>query len=196
MLFRSARPGWIGYIAVDDVDASAGQITASGGTLFVPPTDIPGVGRFALAADPSGAPFYIMRGLSQSDSIVFSHEDPQIGLCGWNELCTPDQAGAWAFYSGLFGWVNDDEMDMGPMGKYQFIRHGFRVGAVMPFAADMGPPHWNFYFRVADIDAAKAKAEERGAQIIFGPMEVPGGEWVFQGFDPQGAHFCIVGAKS
>lgn len=29
----------------------------------------------------------------------------------------------------------------------------------------------------------------------MGPMEVPGGEWIIQGMDPQGAVFALVGAK-
>ena len=52
------RPGWLGYIGVDSVDAMATAILADGGRQHVPPTDIPGVGRFALMADPQGVPFY------------------------------------------------------------------------------------------------------------------------------------------
>ena len=50
-----ARPGWLGYLAVPDVDAYATKIVAAGGAIYRPAADIPGVGRFAVAGDPHGA---------------------------------------------------------------------------------------------------------------------------------------------
>ena len=50
-----ARPSWIGYIWVEDVDKALPKLTAAGGAVFKPPSDIPGVGRFAVVADPDGA---------------------------------------------------------------------------------------------------------------------------------------------
>src|SRR5215210_8558123 len=46
-----ARPGWIGYIGVDDVDAYAARVEQAGGAIHKPAEDIPGVGRFAVVAD-------------------------------------------------------------------------------------------------------------------------------------------------
>ena len=62
------------------------------------------------------------------------------------------------------------------------------------------PPHvpvngWNYYIRVAGIDAAKASVEANGGKVLHGPMEVPGGDWILNGIDPQGAMFALVGAK-
>ena len=59
---KGMRPGWLGYVGVDDVDKIAAEIVQVGGTQHMPPTDIPGVGRFAMVADPQGVPFYVMRG--------------------------------------------------------------------------------------------------------------------------------------
>ena len=52
---------WLLYVAVQDVDATAQKIGDLGGCLFVPPSDIPDVGRFAVAADPNGAAFAIFK---------------------------------------------------------------------------------------------------------------------------------------
>jgi predicted enzyme related to lactoylglutathione lyase len=52
---------WLVYVAVDDVDAIAQRIEELGGCLFVHPQDIPGIGRFAVAADPGGAVFAVYR---------------------------------------------------------------------------------------------------------------------------------------
>jgi predicted enzyme related to lactoylglutathione lyase len=46
---------WLPYVAVESVDAVAGTAGSLGGTVFVPPTDIEGVGRFSVTADPQGA---------------------------------------------------------------------------------------------------------------------------------------------
>ena len=42
----------------------------------------------------------------------------------WNELTTTDSAGAFQFYSQLFGWKILEEMDMGPLGKYRIFGQG------------------------------------------------------------------------
>ena len=187
---------WLGYIGVDDVDASVANIRAAGGQIHMEPEDIPGVGRFAFVADPQGVPFYVMRGSSEGSSNAFSYEKPRDGHCAWNELSTTDPVGAMAFYTGQFGWVKDGDMDMGPMGKYEFIRHGEQIGAIMPKMPEQPVAAWSYYFRVPDIDAAKAQAESASGQIIHGPSEVPGGDWIISGIDPQGAMFSLVGKRS
>lgn len=195
MAEHGARPAWLGYIAVDSVDASVASITVAGGSVMMPAMDIPGVGRIAMVADPHGAPFYIMTPIGEGESHAFSKDRPRIGHCAWNELITPDQAASWAFYGKHFGWVMDGEMDMGPMGSYQFIAHDGMLGAMMKGTPEMGPPHWNQYFRVADIDAAVAAVKAGGGSVIMGPMEIPGGDFSLNGIDPQGAHFGLVGQR-
>jgi predicted enzyme related to lactoylglutathione lyase len=53
-------PHWMPYFAVDDADATVAQIQALGGSITVPPQDIP-YGRFAVAQDPQGAFFSIIK---------------------------------------------------------------------------------------------------------------------------------------
>ncbi|MBO9465502.1 VOC family protein [Tropicibacter sp. R15_0] len=53
-------PHWFTYIAVDDVDASVEATTAAGGEIRRPAFDVPGIGRIAIIADPTGAPVGIM----------------------------------------------------------------------------------------------------------------------------------------
>ena len=54
-------PLWMPYVAVADCDATAARVTALGAQLIVPPTDIPGVGRFAALIDPLGACIAFMK---------------------------------------------------------------------------------------------------------------------------------------
>ena len=57
MVEGGMKPGWVGFIGVDDVDAYAKRVEQGGGKLHCAPMDIPNVGRFASAEDPQGAVF-------------------------------------------------------------------------------------------------------------------------------------------
>jgi predicted enzyme related to lactoylglutathione lyase len=52
--FGGAPTHWMAYVAVDDVDAAAHRVVELGGSVCVPPTDIPTVGRFCVINDPTG----------------------------------------------------------------------------------------------------------------------------------------------
>ena len=49
------------YAQVDDVQASLEKAVALGGTQVVPPTEIPGMGRFAMFTDPEGNLFGVYK---------------------------------------------------------------------------------------------------------------------------------------
>lgn len=53
-------PHWGIYITVDDVDATAKKAEELGGSVIVPPTDIPKVGRFSVLRDPQGVAFSVI----------------------------------------------------------------------------------------------------------------------------------------
>jgi predicted enzyme related to lactoylglutathione lyase len=195
---HGARPTWLGYISVEDVDRSVAAIEQAGGKALMPAFDISNIGRIAMVADLQGAPIYVMKpippaGRENEQSDVFSPTAEQ--RVGWNELNTTDPAGARRFYGEQFGWDSSDFMDMGEMGEYRFLdHHGTRIGAlcgVMPG----GQPKWRFYFRVPSIKAAKETTEQKGGTIRMGPHQVPGGDWIIIGSDPQGAEFALVGGE-
>ena len=50
-----AGPCWIGYVGVDDVDATAGRISRLGGGVHVPPTNVADISRFSVFSDPQAA---------------------------------------------------------------------------------------------------------------------------------------------
>ena len=185
-----ATPGWLFYIGVDDVDASVARIVAAGGSVRMPAIDMAGVGRMALVADPQGIPFYVMRGASDEDSTAYAPTG--MGKCNWNELMTPDQAGANAFYAQVFGWTYPDKMPMGEMGDYIFFAVGNEtIGATMT-APPGPPPAWQFYFRTPDIDVAAETVRTRGGTVHAGPMDVPGGDRIIVASDPHGTMFGVV----
>jgi uncharacterized protein len=189
------RPAWMGYIAVDDVKAYADKVKAAGGAIHRPPTEIPNVGTFAVASDPGGAGFLLFKG----NSAEAPAQDPmKRGHIGWHELHgggDPEQS--FAFYSGLFGWTKGEAMQMGAMGTYQiFTTKDRQSGGMMKKMAEEPAPHWLYYIAVAAIDAAAERVRSAGGKVVRGPHEVPGGAWIINGLDPQGAMFALVGSKN
>ena len=192
---QGMKPAWLGYVGVDDVDATVTQIEAKGGKVLVPAFDIE-VGRIAMVSDPQGNAFSVMKpippaGAPDAKSDVFSPDAEQ--RVSWNELSTADPVAARAFYGELFGWVSDDFMDMGEYGEYRFFDHdGTRIGAVCGVMPG-GSGGWRYYVNVPSISAAVDAVKAGGGQVSVGPHEVPGGGHIIIGNDPQGAEFALVG---
>lgn len=187
-----AKPAWFGYVAVPDVDAYAERVTQAGGAIHRGPADIPGVGRFAVAADPQGAVFVLFR----------AHGAPQEplpymtpGTVGWHELHAKDWAQAYSFYAPLFGWQKGEALEMGPMGTYQLLGAGSGDFGAMFTNAEVPRPFWLYYVSVGDIDAAAARIAEAGGMVTHGPSPVPGGMWILHLRDPQGAMLGLVGTR-
>ena len=187
-----AKPKWLFYIGVDDVDATVEAVVTRGGAVHLPAFDMPGVGRMAMVADPQGVPFYVMRGEPDEPSTVWARDG--LGKCNWNELITTDQAAANQFYAEVFGWTYPERMAMpGDLGDYVFVAaNGETIGATMTVNGDQRDPGWLFYFRAPDIDAAVAQVTAGGGQVVFGPHEVPGGDKVIMALDPHGAAFGVA----
>jgi predicted enzyme related to lactoylglutathione lyase len=60
MAAAGGRSRWLPYFEVADCDAVAAKAAEQGGSVTSPAQDIPGVGRFAVLADPSGAAFAVI----------------------------------------------------------------------------------------------------------------------------------------
>lgn len=193
MIAGGAKAVWLGYFGVDDVDATVAAIVADGGQVHLPAFDIPNVGRLAMVTDPQGVPFYVMRGASPESSNAYQRMG--IGHVSWNELMTPDDKAAIAFYEKQLNLTTAGSMPMGEMGDYTFLANteskGEAIGAVMRVPPGKNPG-WDFYFRVPEISSAKARVEAGGGVVRMGPMQVPGGEWVINCTDPEGVIFGLV----
>jgi hypothetical protein len=188
-----ARPGWLGYIGVQNADDCVKAAEAKGGRVCHAPQDIPGYGRFAVLADPQGAIFCIIAPSAEyagSSSDVYRRGVPGFG--GWHELLTDNPNAAFDFYSGLFGWEKDQAFDMGDMGVYQlFSIDGVQTGGIMKRPAQLPVSFWNYYFNVDSVGDAATRIAKGGGQIVMGPHQVPDGSWIVQGFDPQGAMLSL-----
>ncbi len=191
---------WLPYVAVPDVDATVAKAQELGGSVMVPPTDIPEAGRFAVLNDPQSASFCVY--CSATDEQGSHDGERQVGEFSWHELVTTDNEAAFSFYSELLGWQTTEIMDMGEIGTYHMFNRGIGppAGGMFNKTADMpGPPGWLLYVRVENLEQSIEKAKELGGQLLVGPIEVPGGDHIAQFLDPQGAAFalhCASGAES
>ncbi len=194
---QGARPCWLAYIEVADVDAATRAIEADGGSTWMR-MDLP-VGRIAMVGDPMGTPFYVMKPVPPPDqpdarSDVFDPKATQ--RVRWNELASPDLARAKQFYARHFGYRFDEVMPMGPLGDYCFMDHeGMRLGAIMQQAEAAPAAGWVPYFGVPSAAAARRAIEAHGGRLLQDLQEVPGGDWVAVAADPAGAVFGIAGPK-
>lgn len=190
LLDMGVPSNWGGYISVPDVDIWAEKVRAAGGQIHRAPDDIPEAGRFAVAADPHGSTFTLF--CSNREMPPLSTEAP--GHVGWHELLAGELEPAWDFYSGLFGWVKHQAVDMGPdHGIYQtFGSAEGAFGGMMKKPSTLPIPVWNYYSRVPALGAALTTATAAGATVINGPMQVPGGQWIAVAIDPQGGHFSLI----
>jgi len=191
-----APPSWIGYVYANNVDATVDRIKELGGTVYVPPSDIPNIGRFAVVADPQGATIALFNTPNQPPE-GSTPEPGTPGRIGWHELMTSDWQKAFAFYSELFGWQKGEGHDMGPMGIYQmFSAGGAPTGGMFNKPPEVPVSFWLYYVNVDGVEPAADRVKSAGGQIINGPMEVPGGSWIVQCKDPQGAMFALVGKRN
>ncbi len=187
-------PGWLGYVGVEDVDATLAQAQKLGARVHHAPTDIPGVGRFAILADPQGAVFALFK--PNGASTPPAPMTP--GTIGWHELHAADAEKAFAFYSALFGWQRNSGDRYGAAWastRSSATKARRWVSAACSTSRQRRPSrYWLYYFAVADIDAAAARVTASGgtsaaaARSARRHLDHPGA-------DPQGAAFALVGMR-
>ncbi|HWU86335.1 MAG TPA: VOC family protein [Kofleriaceae bacterium] len=190
-----AQPYWQANVEVANVDETVAKVKQLGGQVYHA-EDVPNVGRFAVIADPQGAVIAVFTPSSE----MKSHDITKGGEFSWHELYTSDHEAAFKFYNQIAGWERLGEFDMGPMGKYLLWGRGNKqLGGMMTKPKDMKGPTgqevpnaWMYYITTEDLEGALGRAKAKGARVLNGPMDVPGGQRIVQLLDPQGAAFALV----
>jgi predicted enzyme related to lactoylglutathione lyase len=178
--------GWLVYVGVEDVDASAKKLSELGGTIMVPPTTVPDMLRFACGMDPQGAAFGLLKGIGPGSERPPYEGPPRPGSFCWDELHTRDVAGAKKFYGAVLGWTGY----AGDMDYWHLTNAGKEIGGMTSFLGGPNvPPHWLAYVAVADVDGVTKKVETLGGNVLVTPTDIPkvGRFSVVQ--DPTGAVF-------
>ncbi|HWF73571.1 MAG TPA: VOC family protein [Solirubrobacteraceae bacterium] len=173
---------WNTYIAVDDADTSAAQISSAGGEIVAEPFDVGEAGRLALCRDPAGAAFRIWQARRRLGAQVVNAP----GAWNFSDLHT-DRPESLAFYTKVFGWSAEDlgfatmvrspgygdhleatvDPDIRVRQQGVVAPPGFEDAVAWVTTAEPGTgPHWHVSFAVADRDATAASASGLGAEII------------------------------
>jgi uncharacterized protein len=184
-------PAWTTYGNVTDADATAALIAPAGGTLAVPPMDLPdGNGRIGFGIDPEGGFFGLFQAGPNHFGAALANE---IGSLVWNELYVREPQSVLPFYEAVFGWTTAP-MEGGPVGYHLISVDGRAVAGVMhmneEFPEDI-PTYWLPYLVVADAQAAADRCEALGGGVLMPPFDTPMGPMAVLR-DPRGAEFAVV----
>jgi predicted enzyme related to lactoylglutathione lyase len=185
-LARGARPHWLGYVGVEDVERATAAFVELGAMQLGPaPPTVEG-GRAAVLRDPGGA--VVALATRPPANVKTSIE------VSWHVLNTNHVTRATAHYHDLFGWAVSDRVELGPgVAFQQFAWHagGVSVGVFADIAGRAGVhPHWLFFFEVDALDSAIAATRAAGG-LVLDPFVAPSGERVCVCDDPQGAAFGL-----
>ena len=182
-------PNWMVYVTVSHADHTAKKVPSLGGTVLQEPFDVATYGRMAVCRDREGAVFSIWQ---PKDHIGIQVAN-EPGALSWCELAAKDPDYSGGFYAQMFGWQPKTREDFPYVELYLGERP---IGGIYPLDETMQaqgvPPHWGVYFRVADCDAAAAKAKALGGKIHAGPQDIPNVGRFAMLQDPQGAMFSII----
>jgi predicted enzyme related to lactoylglutathione lyase len=181
---------WTTYVIVANADETAAKVEHAGGQVIAPPFDIPTQGRMAIFLDSTGSAFGIWQPGEMKGAELFNAP----GALSWDELATRDVPDAKAFYSTVFGWATQDNVDdAGEITYTQWLVSGRPIGGMMAmgdrFPADV-PPHWAVYFGVADCDESAALIAKLGGTVHGPVIDIPEGRFA-AATDPHGAPFNI-----
>jgi uncharacterized protein len=188
-----ARPTWLGYVGVEDVDAAVDRIKRLGGAVCIPPTNVLDISRFSIVTDPQMAMLAVIQWLKPSQQPLAAPAERR--RVGWHELLAVDCEAALSFYGELFNW-RKAHGDTGSLDSYDLFSIGGQIAGGMLAKSPLARiPHWLYYFNVSDIDAASQRVKSGGGQVLGSPDEVAGGNWAARCVDPQGAVFALVGRR-
>ena len=182
---------WVVLMAVEDLEAGVAAVTANGGKIIAPPTDLQARGRLALVRDAEGA----LLGLLETRDGDPRDSEPETGGFLWDELWTTDVQDAGLFYNKVAGLTADTvdiDSDQETPAAYRLLKAGDkpRVG-ILPVPLDGLDPVWVSYIRVEDPSAIAARVAELGGRVIVeaGPRPL-GGEVAFIA-GPSGAGIAL-----
>lgn len=190
---------WLGYIAVDDVEAAVGKITSAGGQVHMPPKNMENVGTFAVTADPSGGVFAPWKSARPGEDAERTGMPPMFTF-SWDELVTTNPEAAAKFYATVFGW-KPNAMPMGNGETYTlFERPGMKndkgdpmaAGGMMKAPAGVPYSFWLPYVQVDNCDSLCERATRLGGKVMVPGTDIPNVGRFACWMDPQGASIAVI----
>lgn len=200
MATEETRSHWVGYLSVPDVGAAIALTHDAGGAVHAQPTElesdaeredapVTGLGPdLAIVSDPSGAVLGLVPPPEAAPAEADIAEVAPVGEIAWVELLTTAREESGAFFTKLVGWELGAAHTRFGEGEAHALFRGERVfGLVRDLPAGSPiPPHWMYYFRVANLDEAMKTARRLGGFYYEDPGTVDGGRRAIV-LDPTGA---------
>lgn len=189
-LYQESQPvAWTVSFAVADADAALRAVSTAGGQPLLGPADVFDAGRFAVAADPTGAVFQLWQAGTFPGAGVFNVP----GSLGWVELLTRAPQQAVSFYTTVFGWSVDASLRY-PQWGVDGADFGGMVTMDEKFPHEV-PAHWLPYFAVDDVDDAAVTTTTVEGTVLMEPVSHPERPRIAVLRDPQGAMFGVYRAE-
>jgi predicted enzyme related to lactoylglutathione lyase len=184
------HPGWLTYLAVQDVDTAMQTALTHGAKLLKEPRSYPHRGRQAVLADPDGAVFAILASDSGDPPDVLAEPGQWI----WSSLHVQNADTEAAFYQTVFGYevydlASDDGAEHAILSSDNYARaslNGF------PKDSEHRHPHWLNFVRVTDVDSMAAKAVALGGKVLVEPRVDRHGGKLAVITDPTGAPIGLM----
>lgn len=110
------------------------------------------------------------------------------GTPSWIDIGT-DVDAAIPFYTGLFGWTTTSLGE--EAGGYGFFLKDGKQAAGFGPQQNPGPPVWQSYVTVADVEASAAAVTAAGGSVVVPPMDVMTAGRMAVCLDPQGGFFSL-----
>lgn len=181
---------WMGYVQVTGLEERVSRARDLGANVIIELIEIPGVGRFAVLDDPTGAPFYLYETVPEL-RVKHSGYDRGNGHIIWNELITTDIVSAAAFYREIAGWTLAPMSDDPTPYTVAKVEGKPVAGLFQPNQPPAGSA-WIISVSTSNIDATLAKAVKLGGGVVHAPNTVPGIGRTAWAADPTGGVFGLM----
>lgn len=158
------------FLATDDADATHAKALQLGATEQIPPTSVPGNGRFSAVTDPTGA---LVAFFQAGERTGYAAVD-ELGFPCWQDLLTSDVAAAERFYGELFGFTFNHDMpgySVAQLGQDGILGIGPQV--------DGADSLWVQYQLVPQLEPVIEAARAAGGAQVGEVLELPFGRSAF-----------------
>ncbi|WP_417366507.1 VOC family protein [Glutamicibacter arilaitensis] len=179
---------WTTYLNVTDVHAAVYATKLHGGSVYLKPLVIPGLGSMAIIGDPAGAGVGLFQGFQATDSTVSLKHGTRV----WNELHTKHFDTVAGFYRVALGWCLSPVSDTDEFRYHTYGQGSEAVAGLFDISSyPDSKAGWRAYFAVQDADETVALAEQLGGTVIHEPHDSYFGRMAVLG-DTTGAEFAII----
>jgi uncharacterized protein len=163
----SAKPRWLGFISVANVERAKEAVTKAGGRVLAPPQKIPKRGEQAVFADAEGALFGVVKSSAGDPGDFLA--DP--GDWIWIQLLSRDGRKAAEFYRQVGGYEILENTTSNQVSDYVLTSEGYARATVRTIRTDDQKlrPTWLLFVRVKNVDESVALARQLGGKVWIEP---------------------------